>query len=82
MRLFRRRKDAMEIWLESSSATRGGRDTRWTGEPGFDHAPDLDPSEVPPPERVGFDGRPLPKNKGAITGLEGGGVGGPYHHGG
>jgi hypothetical protein len=80
MRLFRRRKDAMEIWLSSSSATRGGLEARWTGEPAFEHAPDLDPSEVPPPERLGFDGRPLPKTRGAITGLEGGGQTPPGHH--
>jgi hypothetical protein len=78
MRLWRRRKDAMEIWLAESNAT---REARWSPDR-FEHAPDLDPSEVAPPERVGFDGRPLPKSKGSITGLESGGIGGPYHHGG
>jgi hypothetical protein len=77
-RLFRRhRPDAMEIWLAESNATRGGLETRWTGEPAFEHAPDLDPSEVPPPDRVGFDGRALPENRGPISGLEGGRVAGP-----
>jgi hypothetical protein len=80
MRLFRRRKEAMDVWLDSSSATRGGTDRRWTGEPAFEHAPDLDPSEVPPPERRGMTGRPLPKTKGAITGLESGGHAPPGHH--
>jgi hypothetical protein len=79
MRLFRRRKDAMEIWLEESNAT---RDARWSPEPPFEHAPDLDPSEVDPPERRGMTGQPLPKNKGPITGLEGGGIPGPHHYGG
>jgi hypothetical protein len=76
MRLFRRRRDAMDIWRAELPET-----FRWTVEPEFHHAPDLDPSEVGIPERVGMDGRPLPKSKGAITGLEGGGSGGPYHHG-
>jgi hypothetical protein len=69
MRLFRRRRDAMDHW--QSGLTRG---SRWSAEPEFEHAPDLDPSEVEPPQRVGFDGRPLPKNKGPLSGLEGGGV--------
>ena len=73
----RRRRDAMEIWLESSSGT---RDARWSPNPPFQHAPDLDPSEVPSPRRIGFDGRPLPKGKGAITGLESGGHTPPGHH--
>jgi hypothetical protein len=75
MRLFRRRKDAMEIWLAESNATRDPR--RWSPNPPHEHAPDLDPSEVDPPERLGFDGRPLPENRGPITGLEGGRVPGP-----
>jgi hypothetical protein len=80
MRLFRRRKDAMEIWLEESNATRDVR--RWTPDR-FEHAPDLDPSDVDVPKRLGFDGRPLPKAKGAITGLEGGGISpGQHHYGG
>jgi hypothetical protein len=77
MRPFRRRKDAMEIWLEESSATRDAR--RWTPDR-FEHAPDLDPSEVDAPKRLGFDGRPLPKAKGAITGLESGGIPRGQHH--
>jgi hypothetical protein len=77
MRLFRRRKEAMEIWLAESNAT---REARWSADPPFQHAPDLDPSEVPPPERVGFDGRPLPNSQGAITGLESGGIPGSQHH--
>jgi hypothetical protein len=76
MRLFRRRRDAMDIWRAELPDT-----FRWTVEPEFHHAPDLDPSEVGIPERMGMDGRPLPKSKGAITGLEGGGSGAPYHHG-
>jgi hypothetical protein len=75
MRLFRRRKDAMEIWLAESNATRDPR--RWSARESFEHAPDLDPSEVDPPKRVGFDGRPLPENRGPISGLEGGRVPGP-----
>jgi hypothetical protein len=82
MRLFRRRRDAMAIWLETTSATTGGLEAPWTGEPAFEHAPDLDPSEVPPPRRVGFDGRPLPRSKGAITGLESGGTPGGSMYGG
>jgi hypothetical protein len=39
----RRRRDAMQIWLESSSAT---REARWSPNPPSQHAPDLDPSEV------------------------------------
>ena len=78
MRLFRRRRDAMEIWLAESSAT---REARWSADPPFEHAPDLDPSEVDPPERLGMAGGPLPRSKGAITGLESGGTpGAPYHH--
>jgi hypothetical protein len=77
MRLFRRRRDAMALWRAELAET-----FRWSAEPAFHHAPDLDPSEVGIPERVGFDGRPLPKNKGAITGLEGGGIQGPHHVGG
>jgi hypothetical protein len=76
MRLWRRRKDAMEIWRAELDASH--EEPRWTG--AFRHAPDLDPSEVPPPERVGFDGRALPKSKGAITGLESGGISGSQHH--
>ncbi len=64
MRLFRRRRDAMELWRAELPEI-----ARWAAEP---HAPDLDPSEVDIPERVGMLGRPLPKSKGAITGLEGG----------
>jgi len=79
MRLWRRRKEAMEIWLAESNAT---REARWSPEGAHHHAPDLDPEDFPSPQRVGFDGRPLPKAKGAITGLESGGIGGPYHHGG
>ena len=63
MRLFRRRRrDAMELWRSELPQT-----SRWSAEPELHHAPDLDPSEV------GMLGRPLPKTKGAITGLEGGG---------
>jgi hypothetical protein len=76
MRLFRRRRDAMDLWRAQLPQT-----FRWTAEPEFEHAPDLDPSEVGIPERVGFDGRPLPKSKGAITGLESGGTPGPHHYG-
>jgi hypothetical protein len=83
MRLFRRRRDAIEIWRAELAAAHAADGPRWTGEPAFAHAPDLDPSEVPPPARIGFDGRPLPESKGAITGLESGGSpGGPHHHGG
>jgi hypothetical protein len=73
-RLFHRpARDAMEIWLSETSATADARAPRWTAEPVFEHAPDLDPSEVPPGERRGMTGRPLPSPKGPITGLEGGG---------
>ena len=82
MRLFRRRKDAMEIWRAELEAAHEADGPRWTGEPAFQHAPDLDPSELGIPERVGFEGRPLPKAKGAITGPEGGGVPRPYYDGG
>jgi len=76
MSLFRLRRDAMELW-RSELPTR----SRWSAEPEVRHAPDLDPSEVVIPERVGMLGRPLPKAKGPITGLDGSGSGGPYHHG-
>ena len=66
----------MELWRAELPET-----SRWSAQPEFHHAPDLDPSEVDPPARVGFDGRPLPKSKGTITGLEGGGIPGPYHEG-
>ena len=63
MRLLRRRRrDAMEIWRAELPAEPAGRPSP------VPHAPDLDPSEVDPPERVGFDGRPLPKSKGPISG--------------
>ena len=68
MRLFRRRCDAIELWRAELPAG-----SRWSAEPEVRHAPDLDPSEVGMAERVGMLGRPLPKSKGAITGLEGGG---------
>jgi hypothetical protein len=77
MRLFRRRRDAMDLWRAGLPDT-----PRWSAEPDFHHAPDLDPSEVDIPERVGMLGRPLPKNKGSITGLESGGIQGPHHYGG
>jgi hypothetical protein len=67
MRLFRRRRDAMELWRAELPQS-----ARWSAEPQFHHAADLDPSEVDIPARVGMLGRPLPKAKGAITGLEGG----------
>ncbi len=78
MRLFRRRRDAMELWKAELPET-----FRWTAEPEFHHAPDLDPSQVGIPERVGMDGRPLPKSMGTITGLEGGGgmPSGQHHDG-
>jgi hypothetical protein len=76
MRLFRRRRDAMEIWRAELPTS-----ARWSAEPRFEHAPDLDPSEVGIPERVGMLGRPLPKSKGPITGLESGGIPGPHHIG-
>jgi hypothetical protein len=78
MRLFRRRRrDAMELWRSELSP-----ESRWSAEPAFTHAPDLDPSEVGIPERVGMLGRPLPKHRGPITGLEGGSSGShhPYGH--
>ena len=76
MRLFRRRRDAMELWRSELPQA-----ARWSAEPQFQHAPDLDPSEVDIPERVGMLGRPLPKSKGAITGLEGGSaLPGNQHH--
>ena len=83
-RLFRRRApDAMELWLSGSSGTTDAGAARWSAEPAFEHAPDLDPSEVPPPERRGMTGRPLPSAKGPITGLEGGGSpSGPLYGGG
>ena len=78
MRQFRRGRDAMELWRAELPAG-----PRWTAEPQSQHAPDLDPSEVDIPERVGMLGRPLPKSKGAITGLEsGGGMPSSHHHGG
>jgi hypothetical protein len=78
LRLLRRRRDALDLWrAELPDAP------RWSAQPEFRHAPDLDPSEVGPPPRVGMDGRPLPKSKGAITGMEGGGSpDGPLYHGG
>ena len=76
MRLFRRRRDAMELWTSELPQS-----SRWSAEPKFQHAPDLDPSEVDIPERVGMLGRPLPKSKGSITGLEGGsGLPSSQHH--
>ena len=76
MRLFRRRRDAMELWRAELPTS-----SRWSADPAFRHAPDLDPSEVGIPERVGMLGRPLSKSKGAITGLEGGsGIPGSQHH--
>ena len=76
MRLFRRRRDALEIWKAGVTV-----ESRWSPPGHFEHAPDLDPSEVGMPERVGMLGRPLPKNKGAITGLEGGsGLPSNQHH--
>ena len=75
MRLFRRRRDAMELWRAELPET-----FRWSAEPVFHHAPDLDPSQVGIPQRVGMLGKPLPKAKGAITGLEGGGGAGAPHH--
>ena len=76
MRLFRRRRDAMELWRAELPQS-----ARWSAEPPFQHAPDLDPSEVDIPKRVGMLGRPLPKSKGAITGLEGGsGIPSSQHH--
>ena len=75
MRLFgrRRRHDAMALW--SAELSRAAPQPRF----GEVHAPDLDPSDVVVGERIGMDGRPLPKLKGAITGLEGGGgASGPY----
>jgi hypothetical protein len=80
MRLFRRRKDAMDVWLADSSGSRGGTEARWSAEPAFEHAPDLDPSDVPPPKRTGMTGRPLPKHRGGITGLDSGGHTPPGHH--
>jgi hypothetical protein len=74
----RRRRDAMDIWLESSSATREPGTREWRPEPG--RAPDLEPEDVPGGKRIGMTGRPLPKSKGAITGLEGGGGTPPGHH--
>jgi len=74
MRLFRRRRDAMELWRAELPQT-----ARWSAEPEFRHAPDLDPSEVDVPKPVGMLGRPLPKAKGAITGLGGGGGPSPHH---
>jgi len=65
--------------LESAGLARAAPQPRF----GEVHAADLDPSEVVVGERVGMDGRPLPKLKGAITGLEGGGgASGPYSDGG
>ena len=75
MRLFRRR-DAMDLWKAELPET-----FRWSAEPQFRHARDLDPSEVGVTERVGMLGRPLPKSKGSITGLEsGGGLPSSQHH--
>jgi hypothetical protein len=79
MRLFRlHRREAMELWRSGLT-----HESRWSAEPAHKHAPDLDPSEVGIPERVGMLGRPLPKSKGAITGLEGGSGLPPsqHHHG-
>ncbi len=75
MRLFRRRRDAMELWRADLPET-----FRWSAEPEFHHAPDLDPSQVGIPDRVGMLGKPLPKSKGAITGHAGGGGAGVSHH--
>ena len=46
MRLFRRRRDALDLWRAELPET-----ARWSAEPQFRHAPDLDPSEVDIPER-------------------------------
>jgi hypothetical protein len=70
----RRRRDALELWQAELQT-----ESRWSAEPQVRHAPDLDPSEVGIPQRVGMLGRPLPKAKGAITGLESGGMGGQHY---
>ena len=72
MRLWRRRRrDAMEEW-------RRGVSLAAPTAPSVQHgAPDLDPSDVPPPRRVGFDGQPLPEARGGLTGLESGAAGTP-----
>ncbi len=70
-RLFGRR-DAMDEWsagLERRSAARPA-----ASEP---RTPDAEPEDVPYTGRTGFDGRPLKAQRGAFTGLEGGGSGGP-----
>jgi hypothetical protein len=72
MRLFRRRpRDAVEMWRAELEQAHAAEPPRWTTE--HVHAPDLDPSDVPPPKRIGMTGRPLPAYRGGITGLESGG---------
>jgi hypothetical protein len=81
MRLFRRRpRDAVDMWRAELDQAHAAEPPRWTTE--HYHAPDLDPTDVPPAARVGFDGQPLPNTKGALTGLDGGGAGGPDYSGG
>jgi hypothetical protein len=86
MRLWPRRKEAIDLWRRETSAEpvrRSRRTVVVTRDPdGFVHAPDLDPSEVDLPRRVGFDGRELPRATGKITGLEGGGGMPPGAYGG
>jgi hypothetical protein len=68
LRRLLRRHEAMDEWRSGVTAAPRAAPT------GHRHAPDADPSDVPPAGRVGFDGRPLPPPpRGGITGLEGGG---------
>ena len=72
LRRLLRRREAMDEWRSGVAAA-----PRAAARAGHRHAPDADPSDVPPGGRVGFDGRPLPPPpRGGITGLEGGGS--PY----
>jgi hypothetical protein len=66
-RLFGRR-EAMDQWRSGLERPRSRAPSR---------APDAEPEDVPYTGRVGFDGRPLKPQRGALTGLEGGNAGGP-----
>jgi hypothetical protein len=74
MRLFRRRPlDAVEMWRAELDQAHAAEPPRWTGGAAHVRTPDLDPSEVPPPKRIGMTGGPLPEYEGGITGLPSGG---------
>ncbi len=63
------RRDAMAEWSSGLQRAQPA--------PEEPRAPDAQPEDVPYVGRTGFDGRPLQAQRGAFTGLEGGGSGGP-----